>query len=208
VGGALASLGTLVPDWQIPAVVTTPIEERDFTVAAEVASAAQRWIVNAAEADKKLADIGALERVRPQFEGAASLADLQAGADLAESWNVAAANVQQAIEKAAAPRDLPTQLGMLGTDVQPNLDAAIDAAVAGEVDSALNYAASVIDTSSSGSSVGGLRLAGVVFFGVALAGVIGMWVMFRRQAGPPWARQSKPHWIKGDQRRLGGGKKR
>lgn len=208
VGGALTSLSTLVPDWQIPAVVTTPIEEQDFAAAAEVASAAQRWIVNAAEADKKLADIGALERVRPQFESAASLADLQAGADLAESWNVAAANVQQAIEKAAAPRDLLTQLGMLGTDVQPNLDAAIDAAVAGDVDSALNYAASVIDTINSGSSVGGLRLAGVVFFGVALAGVIGMWIMFRRQAGPPWARQSKPHWIKGDQRRLGGGKKR
>ena len=192
VGGALASLSTLVPDWQIPAVVTTPIEERDFAAAAEVASAAQRWIVNAAEADKKLADIGALERVRPQFESAASLADLKAGADLAESWNVAAANVQQAIEKAAAPRDLLTQLGMLGTDVQPNLDAAIDAAVAGDVDDALNYAASVIDTINSGSSVGGLRLAGVVFFGVALAGVIGMWIMFRRQAGPP-GRASRSH---------------
>jgi hypothetical protein len=208
VGSALTSLSTLVPDWQVPAVVTTPIEERDFTAAAEVASAAQRWIVNAAEADKKLADIGALQRVRSQFESAASLADLQAGADLAESWNVAAANVQQAVVKAAEPRDLLTQLGMLGTDVQPNLDAAIEAAVAGDVDVALNLAASVIDTVNGGSSVGGLRVAGVVFFAVALGGIIGMFIVFRRQAGPSWARQTKPHWVKGERRRLGGGKKR
>ena len=60
VGGALSSLSTLVPDWQIPAVVTTPIDERDFAAAAEVASAAQRWIENAAEADKKLPGIDAL----------------------------------------------------------------------------------------------------------------------------------------------------
>ena len=208
VGGALTSLSTLVPDWQIPTVVTTPIDERDFAVATEVASAAQRWIVNAAEADKKLADIGALQRVRSQFESAASLADLQAGADLAESWNVAAANVQQAVVKAAEPRDLLTQLGMLGTDVQPTVDAAIEAAVAGDVDVALNLAASVIDTINGGSSVGGLRVAGIVFFAVALAGIIGMFIVFRRQAGPSWARQSKPHWLKGEQRRLGGGKKR
>ena len=59
-----------------------PSRSATSLTAAEVASAAQRWIVNAAEADKKLADIGALERVRPQFESAASLADLKAGADL------------------------------------------------------------------------------------------------------------------------------
>jgi hypothetical protein len=121
---------------------------------------------------------------------------------------VAAANVQQAVVKAAEPRDLLTQLGMLGTDVQPNLDAAIEAAVAGDVDVALNLAASVIDTVNGGSSVGGLRVAGIVFFAVALAGIIGMFIVFRRQAGPSWARQTKPHWVKGERRRLGGGKKR
>ena len=64
VGGALASLGTLVPDWQIPAVVTTPIEARDFTTAAEVASAAQRWIVNACRGGQEAGRHGASERVR------------------------------------------------------------------------------------------------------------------------------------------------
>ncbi len=207
VGGALSSLKTLVPDWQIPAVITTPIDERDFAAAAEVASAAQLWIENAAEADKKLPGIDALARVKTQFESAASLADLQAGADLAVGWNSAADQVQLAVEKARAPRDLLTELGMLGTDVQPDVDAAIDAAVAGEVDVALEKAATVIDTINGASSVGGLRVAGIVFFGVALAGIIGMWIIFRRQAGPPWARQSKPHWLKGDRRRLGSGKK-
>jgi hypothetical protein len=206
VGGALASLSTRVPDWQIPAVVTTPIEQRDFVVAAEVASAAEKWVENAWQADQKLADMRAIERVKPLFEGAETLADLQAGAELAESWNIAAGNVRNAADAAAAPRDLLTQLGLLGTDVQPDLDAAMEAAVAGDVGEALNKAAAVIDTINGGASVGGLRVAGVVFFGVALAGIVGMFVMFRRQSGPPWARQTRPHWVKSEPRRLGSGK--
>ena len=145
--------------------------------------------------------------MKTQFESAASLADLKAGADLAVGWNSAADQVQLAVDKAKAPRDLLTELGMLGTDVQPDVDAAIDAAVAGEVEVALEKAATVIDTINGASSVGGLRVAGIVFFSVALAGIIGMWIVFRRQRGPSWARQTKPHWLKGDRRRLGGGKK-
>ena len=71
--------------------------------------------------------------------------------------------------------------------------------------SAIAKSAEVIDVLRSGPSSGGLRLAGLVFFGVALLGVIGMWFLFRREAGPPWARQTKPHWIQ-DKPRLGRGK--
>lgn len=206
VGGALDSLRTIVPDWQQPAVVMNPIAARDFALAAEVASAAERWVVNAAQAGEKLPGLDALDRVRSQYEAAETLADLQAGAELAESWNVAADRVQTAIDKAAAPRDPLTTLGLLGTDVQPTIDAALAAAVAGQADQALSLAASAIDTINGGASVGGLRVAGVIFFGVALAGVLGMWIVFRRQAGPPWARQSKPHWLKNERKRLGPGK--
>jgi len=121
--------------------------------------------------------------------------------------------VRNAVDAAEAPRDMLTQLGLWGTDVTPNLNAAIEAAVAGDVSEALNKSAAVIDTINGGSSVGGLRLAGIVFFAVALLGVIGLWVVFRREAGPPWARQSRPHWAKEDRPRLpsgrlGSGKKR
>jgi len=213
VGGALRSLSGRVPDWQIPAVVTTPIAERDFETAAQVADAAEKWIENAWEADQKLDRMNAIARVKPLFEGAASFEDLRAGAELAESWNLAAGNVRNAVDAAEAPRDMLTQLGLWGTDVTPNLNAAIEAAVAGDVSEALNKSAAVIDTINGGSSVGGLRLAGIVFFAVALLGVIGLWVVFRREAGPPWARQSRPHWAKEDRPRLpsgrlGSGKKR
>lgn len=206
VGGALDSLSTLVPDWVIPAVVMTPIEERDFETAAKVATAAQKWVVNAAEADQKLDRMQAIVRVRPLFEGAETLQDLEDGAKLAESWNIAAGNVREAVDKADAPRDLLAQLGLWGTDVQPTVDEAIAAAVAGNVEEAFSKSATVIETLNSASSAGGLRLAGVVFFGVALLGVIGLWVVFRRQAGPSWARQTRPHWMKNERRLLGGGR--
>jgi hypothetical protein len=206
VGGALEALSNRVPDWRIPAVVTTPIAERDFVSAAAVAGEAQKWVENAWEADQKLGQMGAITRVKPLFEGAQTLADLEAGAELAESWNLAAGNVRNAVDAVAAPRDLMTNLGLWGTDVQPSVNAAIDAAVAGDVSQALSWSAAVIETINNGSSVGGLRLAGVVFFGVALAGIIGMWLVFRRQAGPRWARQTKPHWIASNRPRLGSGR--
>jgi hypothetical protein len=208
VGDALSSLSTIVPEWQVPAVVTTPIEERDFATAAAVASAAQRWVVNAAEADQKLPAMNALTQVRPRFESAASLADLQAGAELAQDWNVAASKVQEGVQAVARPRDPLMLLGLLGTDVDPILAAALEAAVEGDVPEALDKAAEVITTIDESGSVGGLRLAGIVFFAVALAGIIGMWIIFRRQSGPPWARQTRPHWIKDERRRLGPGKKK
>ncbi len=157
----------------------------------------------------------ALGRVRLQFESAQTLDDLNAGADLAADWNVAAGNVNEAITRMNAPRDLLTDLGLMGTNVQPNLDAAMTAAIAGEADEAMNQAAVVINTIKGGASVGGLRIAGVVFFAVAIAGIIGMWIVFNRQRGPSWARQTKPHWLKGqdqkqlgqDQKQLGPGKK-
>jgi hypothetical protein len=104
------------------------------------------------------------------------------------------------------PRGLLDDLGLWGTDVTPTLNAAVDAAVEGQVAEATALAAEVIGIIQNGGSSGGLRLAGLVFFGVAVLGVLGMWYIFRREAGPPWARQTTPHWVKGsDRRRLGRG---
>ena len=41
---------------------------------------------------------------------------------------------------------------------------------------------------------GGLRLAGIVFLIVAIIGVLGLWWLFRRNQGPPWARNGRPPW--------------
>jgi hypothetical protein len=200
VGGALASLQQIVPDWKWPALITTPIEQRDFGRAAEVAAAAQRWIVNASEADAKLPDLKALERTHADFEAAATLDDLNKGADKAANWNAAADKVQQAMAANAQPHDLLASLGLMGTDLQPGIDRAMSAAVAGQAEDAIREAAAVLDTINGATSVGGLRIAGLVFFAVAIAGIIGMWIVFNRQRGPSWARQTKPHWLKGKDR--------
>ena len=209
VGNALSSLNTLLPSsWTIPAVVSDPVAEGNFAAAAPAARAAQKWIEAADEADKELPEMKVMSRIRDAFENAGSLEELEAGAALAEASRQAAAQVKNAMAKAAEPRDLLTEFGLWGVNIQPDLDEALAAAVAGDVDVAIKKSGLVISTLSNGASSGSLRLGGLIFFAIAVLGVLGLWVMLRRQAGPSWARSTKPHWIdKNDnQRLLGRGK--
>jgi len=201
VGGALKLLGSRVPEWRIPAVVTDPVAARDFATAALTADAAQRWIENAWQADQDWAEFGALERVRDGFENAQSLEELEAGAELAADWSQAADWIGRAELAVNGDRDLLTEFGLWGVDVNAPLGQAKEAGLRGDVDLAINKSTEVVSLIGNGSSSGGLRLAGIVFFGVAVLGVLGLWVILRRQTGPPWARQSKPHWMTDDDSR-------
>jgi hypothetical protein len=191
VGDALSSLNTLVPTWQIPAVVADPVAAGDFEAAAETASAAQDWIEFAYAAQEDLPQIDAMDRIRDDFENAGSLDELRAGARLAEEWAEAANHVSNAITAAAKPRGLLAQFGLWGVNVQPTLDEALAAAIAGDVPTAINKSGEVISVINSGSSSGSLRLAGLVFFGVA---VLGLWYIFQRRAGPPAPGTGGPPW--------------
>ena len=206
VGGALDLLSTRVPTWQIPEVVTRPVEERDFATAAVAAAAAQKWVENAWRADQDLPQIGALDRIKADFESAQELIVLEAGATRAEAWAQAADHVRRADEAVKADRDLLTNFGLWGSDVDTPAAEAMAAAIDGRVDEAIQKSAEVISLINSGASGGGLRLAGLVFFGVAVLGVLGLWLMLRRDAGPSWARQTTPHWKKKDSRWRGGKK--
>ena len=104
--------------------------------------------------------------------------------------------MRAALDAQQRPLDLLGSLGMMGTDVSPLIQQAKDAAIDGKVDEAVNASAAVNHTLNNASSVGGLRLAGMIFFVVAIIGVAGLWFLLRREAGPPWARQRKPHWLK------------
>jgi hypothetical protein len=206
IGDALSSLRSEAPDWDVPEVVEAPIRERDFTTAAEVAEVAQDWIVAAAAANEKLPSPIAFAESKADFEAAESLADLQEGASRAANWNSAAAQVARAQTANDQDRDLLESLGLIGVDVTPALEEAIAAAISGDVQLALDRSTEVIDTLNSASSSGGLRLAGIVFMGVAILGVLGLWLMLRREAGPPWARHTTPHWVdKKPSRWRGGG---
>ncbi len=52
VGNALSTLNTRVGDWQIPAVVSDPVEAGDFAAAAVTAAVAQQWIEAVYQADQ------------------------------------------------------------------------------------------------------------------------------------------------------------
>jgi hypothetical protein len=200
VGAALSALEQRT-EWRLPPILQEPIDQRDFETAARVATIAEQWIVAAADADQKLPEIAALEKAQPLFEGATTIADLEAGAQLAADWNTAAVSVGAAIAATKQPLDLLGSLGMMGTDVGPELQKAKDAAIDGNVKDAINAAAVVNATYHNAPSVGGLRLAGIIFFFVAIVGVAGLWFLLRREAGPPWARQRKPHWLKDQNRK-------
>jgi hypothetical protein len=196
VGGALQSLRRTVGDWTLPVIVTEPIDQRDFVTAAKTAAAAQLWVENAARADEALPEIEALSSIREKFQTATTLDELEGGAQLAEDWAAAAERVAVAIAAANAPRDLMTDIGLVGTDINPQVEAAIAAAKAGDVSEATRQAVGVIKAINDAASSGGLRLIGLVFLGVAILGVLGLFVIFRRDSGPPWAKNGKPPWAK------------
>ena len=160
--------------------------------------------------DEALPEIGALELSREPFESAATLDDLEDGAKGAEEWAQAADQVALAIETAAKPRDMLTTFGLWGVDIEPMVEEAKQAAIEGLIPVALGRSADVISAINNGASTGSLRLAGIIFFGVAVVGVAGLWLILRRQAGPSWARSSTPHWVEdgGKRRLLGRGKKK
>ena len=209
VGTALATLNRLVPDWTIPAVVAEPIEEGRFADAVAAVEAAADWVESADEAQALLPELDALASIKSDFENAQSLLDLRNGASFAETQVQAATLVREAKAKAAQDRDLLTNFGLWGVDVDAIVDEALAAAVAADLQQAIDKSVDAISKIDGGSSAGSLRLAGLVFFGVAVLGVLGLWVMLRRQAGPSWARSTTPHWIEDGNKRglLGRGRK-
>ncbi|MEX1334297.1 MAG: hypothetical protein AB1Z66_03270 [Candidatus Limnocylindrales bacterium] len=210
VGNALRVLNDTVPDWEIPVVVAEPVASGDYAAAVKPAQAALEWVENAAEANASLREIDALERIREDFENAEDLETLTAGAEQAARWAQAAVRVRLAIDKAAEPRDMLESFGLWGVDVEPQIEEAKQAVIAADIGVALTKAADVIKTIDGAAGAGSLRLTGIVFFGVAVIGVAGLWIMLRRQAGPSWARSTTPHWVEGGKKRrlLGRGKKK
>lgn len=187
---ALATLRQRVPEWTIPDAVTVPNGAGDLATAAQAATLAEQWVESAYQADQDLPAMQALDRIKDDFESAVSLEQLDAGAALAEQRAQAANAVAAAFARNSEPRDLLENLGLWGTDLQPMLDAVVEAAIAGDVAEAFNKSAEVVDVLNGASASGSLRLAGV---GIVLA-VLGLSYIFRRQAGPPRSGTGGPPW--------------
>jgi hypothetical protein len=195
-GAALDKLRESVGDWTLPTMFTDPVRARDFATARSTITLGQEWVDFARQADARLAGLGAMDAQRQAFEAATSVQDLQAGREVAERQFNAVDAVATAIDRKNDPRDLLTQVGLLGTDLEALTQEALAAARSGDVAKALTYAAQLNQSLSAATQAGGLRLAGLVFLGVAILGVIGLWVVLRGERKPPWARTSKPPWAR------------
>lgn len=195
-GAGLDKLRASVPGWTLPAVFGDSIRERDFATAQEAITTGQAWVDFAIQADSRIAGLGALAAQKAPFEAASSVVELEAGRVVAERQAQAVEYVADALQRKNDPRDLLTQVGLLGTDLNEVTDSALQAARDGDVPAATSYAAQLNKALTEASRSGGLRLSGLVFLGVALLGVIGLWVVLRRERKPPWARTSKPPWAR------------
>lgn len=195
-GAGLERLRASVGDWTLPNVFVDAIRQRDFDTAQKAVDTAQRWIDAARDADSRLSGLNALESQHAAFEAAVSLEDLEAGRVVAERQQQAVVYVTDALARKDDARDLLTQLGLLGSDLEEQTEAALEAAREGDVEAALEAASVLNSAISDATRAGGLRLAGLVFVGVALVGVIGLWAARHRERKPPWARTGKPPWAR------------
>lgn len=115
-------------DWVVPAVILLPMSSWHY----ERAMAAMATATQVHEAAAMLGTVlpgvdGLSGKARTLLEAATKQEDLEAALAAAKDRLDAAEAVAAASAAMAAPQDLVMQVGMLGTDLQPALDAAIQA---------------------------------------------------------------------------------
>lgn len=115
-------------DWVVPPVILQPMSNWHF----DKASAAMATATQVREAAARLATVlpgvdGLTGKARALLEAATKQEELDAALVAANDRLDAAAAVAAASAAMAAPQELVMQVGMMGTDLQPALDAAIQA---------------------------------------------------------------------------------
>jgi hypothetical protein len=172
---ANARIQALVPGWVLPPAVTEPLAAGDAEKALRAARVALQWVEAAFQAEQDLPRIEAMSRTQPAFEGAQSLEDLETGAALAQDWRDAASRVRLAIERAYEPRDMLPTIDLWGVSIDPRLEAAIEAAEAGEVQAAIDLSNQIIAESDGAAGAGSLRVAGIALLIFAAIIVVALW---------------------------------
>jgi hypothetical protein len=122
------ALVAAIGEWRIPAFVLQAMGSWHF----DTATAAMATIDDVYETSARISTVldgvdGSSGKARTLVEAAAKQADLDAALAAANDRLDAAGTVAAARDALAAPRDLVMQAGLLGADLQPTLDAAIEA---------------------------------------------------------------------------------
>jgi hypothetical protein len=130
------------------------------------------------DAIAKVAELGASATVQEAYEGAEDTAALDDARDLAEEELTAAGVVADAVAAADAERGPLEVIGLLGSDLQEEAGAAVEALVDGQFDEATSQGNELIATRAGATTGGALRLGGA---GVLILGGSGAVVLYRRR---------------------------
>jgi hypothetical protein len=179
---AYHTLQALLGDWQMPPVILQSMGGWHF----DVATPAMIGATNVFEESAAISDVlpgadGHAGKARTELEGATSQRFVDSALALADERLAAAHEVADARDALAAPRDLLTQVGMLGTDLQPTLDGAITAITDDDAAAARSGAESIQAALAGASQQGLVRLVVAIAVPLLLLLLIVVLVLRRRR---------------------------
>lgn len=179
---AYHSLDALFGDWVVPPVVLRSMAGWHF----DAATAAMATATNVFDASAQIADVlpganGDTGKARTLLEAATKQADLDAALAAADDRLAAAGEVAAARTAFAAPRDLVMQVGMLGTELRPTIDAAVQAIQDDDLAAARTGAQAVQAALADAPQQGQLRLAIAIGVPLFLLLVLAFWLFRRRR---------------------------
>ena len=172
--------------WEMPEALRMPLETWDFDEAQARVVTANETLALVARADTALAGIGAVDGpARAAFETATNATDLASARTIAASQADAAEDVAGALSALDDPRDTFEEIGLMGVELQPIADQAVEAVRAADADAASDAAEAIRTELDRASGVGTQRVAfaagGAILVLLLLAG---LFVILRRRRRP------------------------
>lgn len=146
--------------WQMPVAILRPLEAWSFDEATTALTSGTNAYAAAVRVNEILPEAGATDGpVKELFESAQTVVDLQDAERRALDQEAAATAVSAAQDALAAPRDLFAQIGLLGTDLAPDLAAGVAAVQAADLIAAEAKASLIALTLGDADEQGMLRVA-------------------------------------------------
>jgi hypothetical protein len=177
---AYHALDALLGDWLVPPLILQSMAGWHY----EVATTAMTTATKVFEESAAIADVlpgasGSTGEARTKLEGATSQGDLDAALAAAEARLAAAHEVADARAALTAPRDLVMQAGLIGVDLQPSLDAAVQAINHDDPAGASSGAQAIQAALAGAPQQGQLRLIAAIGTPIVLLLLI-VFLLFRR----------------------------
>ncbi|HJP90207.1 MAG TPA: hypothetical protein VJ850_14325 [Candidatus Limnocylindrales bacterium] len=180
--GAYHTLQALLGEWQMPPTILQNMAGWHFDLATSAMKTATEVYNESAEVETVLPGASGMHgEARTQLESATSQRVLDLALQAADARLAAAHAVADARTALGAPRDLVAQVGLIGTDLQPTLDAAIKAVVDDDAMSARAGADAIQAALADAPKQGQLRLMLAIGIPLLLLLLLIVFLVFRRR---------------------------